>query len=174
MTVIMRGRGRGRGRRRFRLAKRTAGAAIVILGVLFTSACGLTVPTDPDGTLDSVQGTTMQVGVSPDEGLVDVHGPEPSGPLVELAEEFATSLDTRIDWTVGSEETLVGELEAGNLDLAIGGFTDQTPWTDRVGVTRGYKNIDGADGRSVIFLVPLGENAFLSELEAFLDEEVGS
>ncbi len=116
----------------------------------------------------------MQVGVSPDEGLVDVEGPEPTGPLVDLAEDFAASLDTRIEWTVGSEETLVGELEAGELDLAVGGFTDQTPWSDRAGVTRGYQNIPGADGRSVIFLVPLGENAFLSELEAFLDEEVGS
>lgn len=41
-------------------------------------------------------------------------------------------------------------------------------------MTRGYTAIDGADGRSIVFLVPLGENAFLSELETFLDEEVGS
>lgn len=155
---------------------RRRGIGIAVLAVLtvLISSCGLTVPTDPDGTLDSVRGAAMQVGVSPDEGLVDVDGAEPSGPLVELAEDFAESLDTRIEWTVGSEETLVGGLEAGDLDLAIGGFTDQTPWADRVGVTRGYEDIEGADGRSVIFLVPLGENAFLSELEAFLDEEVGS
>lgn len=170
MTVIT----SRRARQRITRARRAAGAVGLVFVALFTSACGLTVPTDPDGTLESVRDGTMQVGVSPDEGLVDVEGTDPGGPLVELAEDFAASLDARIEWTIGSEETLVGALEAGDLDLAIGGFTDQSPWADRAGITRGYKNIAGADGRSVIFLVPLGENAFLSELEAFLDEEVGS
>ncbi|WP_228479915.1 hypothetical protein [Microbacterium abyssi] len=162
-----------RGRLPSRL-RRAAAATVLIFVAALVSACGLTVPTDPDGTLDSVTGATMRVGVSPDSGLVDVSGAEPTGPLVDLTEDFAASLDARIEWTVGAEETLVGELEAGELDMAIGGFTDQSPWADRAGVTRGFKNIEGADGRSLVFLVPLGENAFLSELEAFLDEEVGS
>lgn len=158
-----------------RACLRAAAAAVTLAVVaVLVSACGLTVPTDPDGTLDSVTGGTMRVGVSPEPGLIDDSGPEPTGPLVDLTEEFAASIDARIEWTVGAEETLVGGLESGDLDLAIGGFTDQTPWTDRAGVTRGYKSIEGADGRSLVFLVPLGENAFLSELEAFLDEEVGS
>lgn len=151
----------------------TAGAAVLLV-LLLVSACGVTVPTDPDGTLDSVRGATMHVGVSPDPGLTEVGDAEPSGPLVDLTEDYAASLDARIEWTVGSEETLVAGLESGDLDLAIGGFTGDTPWIDRAGITRGYANIAGADGRRLVWLVPLGENAFLSNLEVFLDEEAGS
>lgn len=88
--------------------------------------------------------------------------------------DFSETINAHPDWTIGSEETLVGMLEAGELDVLVGGFTDQSPWVDRAGVTRGYTAIDGADGRSIVFLVRLGENAFLSELETFLDERVGS
>ena len=148
-------------------------ATIAFVAVLATG-CGLTVPTDPNNTLDTVSGGTMRVGISPDPGLVEVDGGHPHGPLVEVTEDFADSIDARIDWTIAAEETLVSDLEAGRIDLAIGGFTDETPWTDRAGITRGYQSIEGADGRSVVLLVPLGENAFLSRLESFLDEEVGS
>lgn len=153
---------------------RIAGA--VTAGVLAVSlaGCGMSVPTDPDGTLDAVVGGELRVGVSPDPGLVEDDDDSPSGPLVDLTTEFAETLDTRAVWTVGSEESLVGMLESGELDLLIGGFTDQTPWVDRAGVTRGYSTIEGGDGRSIVLLVPLGENAFLTELETFLDEEVGS
>ena len=154
---------------------RTSGAALIAVLVTFIVAgCGLTIPADPDGTLDSVTGSTLRVGASSEPGLVDVDGEQPHGPLVDLTEKFAESIHARIEWTVAGEETLVGGLEAGDLDLAIGGFTDQTPWTDRVGVTRGYTGIEGSDSRALILLVPLGENAFLSRLETFLDEEVGS
>lgn len=161
-------------RRATSFARGAAAAAVLAATTLLVCACGVTVPSDPDGTLDAVVGDAIEVGVSPDPGLVDTRGDEPRGPLVDLVEGFASSLDARIEWTVASEETLVGDLETGDLDLAVGGFTDQTPWSDRAGVTRGYTSIEGADGRSVVFLVPLGENALLSELEAFLDEEVGS
>jgi len=40
-------------------------------------------------------------------------------------------------------------------------------------VSRGYTQIQGANGREIVMLVPLGENAFLTKLETFLDEEVG-
>lgn len=161
-------------RRAAPIARGAAAAAVLTATALLVSACGVTVPSDPDGTLDAVVGDTIEVGVSPDPGLADTRGDEPRGPLVDLVEGFASSLDARIQWTVASEETLVGDLETGDLDLAIGGFTDQTPWADRAGVTRGYTSIDGSDGRTLVFLVPLGENAFLSDLEAFLDDEVGS
>lgn len=113
------------------------------------------------------------MGTSPDGDLVDVDGGDLSGPVVDLVDGFAARVHADTRWTVASEETLVTMLEAGDLDLVAGGITADTPWIDKAGVTRGYRGIDGADGREIVMLVPLGENAFLSALERFLDEEVG-
>lgn len=137
------------------------------------SACSISIPADPDDTLGSVTGGVLRVGTSPDGELVDVSGADPSGTIVDLVDRFADSIDADTEWTVASEETLVTELEAGDLDLIAGGITPDTPWIDKAGVTRGYRGIEGADGRELVMLVPLGENAFLSKLERFLDEEVG-
>ncbi|MGY1551269.1 transporter substrate-binding domain-containing protein [Microbacterium sp. A588] len=134
----------------------------------------MSVPTDPAGTLDAVTDGTLRVGVSQDDGLVQTSSAKPSGPLIDLVDAFAESLDADVQFTASSEETLVVMMEKGELDLIVGGLTDKTPWSDRVGVTRGYPGIDGADGRSIVMFVPLGENAFLTELEGFLDTEVGS
>lgn len=146
----------------------------VLLLAIGLSGCGLTIPADPDGTLSSVTGSELRVGVTSEPGLVDVERATPTGSLPDLVGGFADSIDAEIDWTDGSEETLVGMLERGDLDLVIGGFTASTPWIDKAGVTRAYPGIDGAEGRQIVMLVPLGENAFLSELERYLDEEVGS
>ncbi|PRI11397.1 hypothetical protein B4915_06030 [Leucobacter massiliensis] len=155
------------------MVRRAGGALLGAVCAAALAGCGITVPTDPDGTLDRVMGGELRVGVSPDPGLVEDRGAEPSGPLADLAGDFAESVGARPEWTVGSEETLVRGLESGDLDLVVGGFTEDTPWIDRAGITRGYGGIDGADGRRIVLLVPLGENALLSELETFLDEEVG-
>lgn len=155
--------------------RRVAGGAMALILAAALSACGLTIPSDPDGTLDSVRGGELRVGVSPDPGLVRVPDEgDPTGPIPDLVLDFADSIDAEVEWTDASEETLVGMLEAGDLDLVAGGITEDTPWLDKAGLTRGYADIEGADGRRIVMLVPLGENAFLSELERFLDEEVGS
>ncbi|MBM7466677.1 hypothetical protein [Microbacterium esteraromaticum] len=159
------------GNRRTRRTMSTAGALLLAIAL---SGCGISVPTDPDGTLEHVTGGELRIGASPDHGLVDIGTSTPSGPLPDLAGEFAKTLDASPEWTVGSEETLVGMLEAGDLDLIVGGFTEKTPWIDKAGITRGYSGIPGADGRKIVMLVPLGENAFLSDLERFLDKEVDS
>lgn len=136
--------------------------------------CGATIPTDPEGTLHTVTDGELRVGVSADEGLADVPAGMPTGPLIDLVDEFADSLDADVHWTIDGEETLVGMMEEGEIDLVVGGITAQTPWVDRVGVTRGYFGIEGAGDRAIVMFVPLGENAFLSKLELFLDAEVGS
>ncbi|WP_300266450.1 hypothetical protein [Microbacterium sp.] len=146
----------------------------LVVTAFLVSGCGVSIPADPDGTLESATGSTLHVGASLEPGLIERDGAQLHGPLVDLTETFAGSLNARVEWTVAAEESLIGELEAGDIDLAIGGFTDQTPWMDRAGVTRGYTQIDGADGRALVILVPLGENALLSTLESFLDTEVGS
>lgn len=145
------------------------------LAVVFASSggCSLEVPSDPDGTTDRVSGEVLRVGGSLAEGLVDEDDGEVSGSEAELVEGFAETLDAQVEWRIGGEEALVGALEHGDLDLVVGGLTDQTPWVDKVGLTRGYTGIEGAEGRSLVWLVPMGENAFLSRIEHFLDAEVG-
>lgn len=155
-------------------AARAAAAIAALLVAALVSGCGITVPTDPDGTLNTVTGGELRVGTSPDGDLVDLSGGEPRGPVVDLVEGFAEDLDADPTWTVASEETLVQMLERGDLDLIAGALTPDTPWIDKAGVTRGYPGIDGAGDRELVMLVPLGENAFLSALESYLDRKVGS
>ncbi|MGO2931783.1 hypothetical protein [Microbacterium sp.] len=156
------------------MSNRVRGVLVALIMTAALAGCGVSVPTDPDGTLHDVSGGELRVGVSADEGLAEVSAGSASGPLIDLVGAFAESIDADVEWSSGSEETLVAEVEAGDLDLIVGGLTDQTPWVDRVGVTRGYTGIDGADDRAIVMFVPLGENAFLAELETFLDTEVGS
>ena len=75
-------------------------------------------------------------------------------------------------WTVDSEEDLVDDIVAGDLDLAIGGMTAATPWADRVSVTRGYPSVEGSGGADVAILLPIGENRLQAALETYLDGEV--
>lgn len=135
------------------------------------AACG-PVPADPGGTLERVTGGTLRAGAVSSPGLIET-AERVTGPLARLVERFASDRGAEVRWSSGSEEELVSGLEKGALDLVVGGITDRTPWADRVGVSRGYPQIPGSDGRAISFLVPQGENAFLTAIERFLDAEVG-
>lgn len=138
-----------------------------------TAGCGLSIPSDPDGTMQRIRDDGMlRVVASIDPPLVVDGDPAPTGPLPDLVEDFAAQLGARVEWTVASEESMVVALENAEADLGVGGMTAETSWADRVGVTRSYPEIPGADGRDIVLFVPLGENALLSDLEGFLDEEV--
>ncbi|ONI61304.1 hypothetical protein ALI44B_12725 [Leifsonia sp. ALI-44-B] len=149
-------------------------ASIVAAGslVALVSGCGITVPSDPDGTLDSVRGGELRVGVSPNDDYTVVNGDDVSGIEPEAVRAFAATLDADVDWTIGSEQALVKKLENDEIDLLIAGITDDTPWVDKAGVSRAYAEHPGVDGRMEkhVMLVQLGENAFLSELERFLGD----
>ena len=143
------------------------------LAALALVGCGLSIPADPDGTLETVTGGVLEVGVSPSPPFTDLSGDEPTGSEVELVESFARSIEAEISWTEGGEEELVEQLSSGELDLVIGGITDQTPWSSDVAPTRAYAETTEADGSTTkhVMLTPMGENAFLSALERHLDEE---
>lgn len=159
-------------RRVWRLLAAAAAAGAVLVTAL--TGCGLSIPTDPDGTMQRVRDEgVLRAAASIDPPLV-VHGsPDPTGPLVDLVERFAGRLGAEVTWTVTSEESMVVALEEGEVDLGVGGMTRDTTWAERVGITRGYRSIPGAAGREIVLFVPLGENALLTELEHFLDEEAG-
>lgn len=150
-----------------------AGAALLTLAL---TACSATIPTDPDGTLDSVRGGVLRVGVSPSPPWTDLpDGPEgePAGTEVELVEELASTIDAEVQWAAGGEEELIGQLERGELDLVIGGLTAQSPWVEKAALTYRYTETTGPDGAKVLHVMaaPMGENAFLVELEGFLLEK---
>ena len=57
-------------------------------------------------------------------------------------------------------------LEEGELDLAVGGFTEENAWVDQVGLTRPYAEVEvGGTTEAHVMMVPMGENALQSELE---------
>lgn len=158
-----------------RCGARRVACVVTMVTVLALAGCGMQIPADPSGTLDTVRGGVLRVGVSLNDGFVETGEAgrdEPEGPEVELIEAFAESLGAEPTWTVGAEEALVRQLERGQLDLVAGGLTDATPWVDRAAVTRPYTDVIDDDGKTlkIVMLAPMGENAFLSALETFLDE----
>lgn len=159
-----------------RLRYRGAWAPLAVAMVVMSmTACGVSIPTDPDGTLQRVESSgELRVGATPAGDALTVDGNHVSGPLADLVEGFAHAHGARVEWTVASEETLVDELEDGSLDLAAGGMTDATPWVDRVSVTRGFTGVDGSDGKPLVVILPLGENALQFAIEKYFDDQGAS
>lgn len=151
-------------------------AAVLLLVML--AGCSATIPADPNGTLDRVTGGTLRVGVSPNPPWTDLpNGTEadPHGTEVRLVEDFAESIKAEVEWVTGGEEALIGRLERGELELVIGGLTARSPWAEKVALTYRYTETTGPEGEKALHVmaVPMGENAFLVELESFLLEADG-
>jgi ABC-type amino acid transport substrate-binding protein len=143
--------------------------ALALSLTLVSSGCG--VPADPDGTLSRVSGGELRVGVTERPPWVELpEGAEPQGIEPELVRQFAEQLDAEVSWVEGSEQKLVGDLEHGVVDLVIGGIPADTPWSEHAGITRPYASATDEHGQphEPVMLVPIGENAFLLELDRFL------
>lgn len=158
----------GMSKRRFALAP------AALLAVLLTG-CGLSIPSDPEGSLDRARDGVMRVGVTENRPWVELgESSVPSGSEPALIEQFAVELNSDVEWTTGSEAQLLHALDRGELDIVVGGFHNDTPWTDLGAITRPYLETDGPDGREKhVMIVRLGENRLLVELEEFLFEETG-
>ena len=142
---------------------------VVLVGLL--ASCGVSIPADPNGTLERVTGGTLRVGVSPNPPWTEVtQDGKPTGSEVALVEEFAATLPAEISWTIGGEEPLIKRLELGQLDLVIGGLTADTPWEKHTAITKPYGEATGPDGKRIelVMAAPPGENAYLLRLERFL------
>jgi ABC-type amino acid transport substrate-binding protein len=134
-------------------------AVLVVVTSVLPAGCG--VPRDPEGTLDRVRGGTLRAGVSVREPWTRLHDGRPAGVEAALLREFADELGARVEWTVGSESELFAALERRELDVVVGGLTEDTPWRDRVGLTGRYLDRH-------VMAVPPGENGWLMCLERFL------
>jgi polar amino acid transport system substrate-binding protein len=138
---------------------------------LLAAGCGLTIPADPDNTLERVTGSTIRVGVSPNPPWTDTGGAgEPSGTEVDLVREFAGTRQAQVDWVVGGEEPLIAALERGELQLVIGGLTSETPWSEKAAISKPYAETRDPEGKrkKLVMAAPMGENEFLLALEKFL------
>lgn len=147
----------------------------MLLLVLVVTSCGRPFPADPDHTLERVQGNTLRVGVSPHPPWTEIGpGGRPTGREVALVRGFADRLGAEPIWVAGGEEQLVTAMEHHELDLFIGGLSADTPWSDKVAVTRPYLRTTDARGDrlELVMAAPLGENAFLRSLETYLHEAV--
>lgn len=145
---------------------------VVLAAVLLLGGCGVTIPSDPDGTLDQVERTgVLHAGAAPRPGWVGWDGSgDPAGPEVELVEGFAADHGARVEWTVSGEEDLMTRLERGSLALVVGGLTDTNPWSKEVGLTRPYTEVTvKGETEKHVMAVPMGENRLQSELETWLD-----
>ena len=152
---------------------RTPGStvALALAAVLALAGCG-TYPADPAGTLERVADGTLRVGASENGEWVQFAGEDVQGTEADLVRDFAARIGADVEWVPGTEHVLAEELKHGELDLVIGGLDDKTPWAQHGGLTRAYaESRDSRDSlHKHVMLVPLGENAFLLELDRFLME----
>ncbi|WP_160170945.1 transporter substrate-binding domain-containing protein [Lutibaculum baratangense] len=95
-------------------------------------------PRDPDGTLQSARGGTIEVGLIEASPWVAIEDGVPQGLEVELAAAFAASLDAEVEWIRGTPEEVLEALEARRIHLVVGGLTQDSAWGDRVALTRPY------------------------------------
>ena len=115
----------------------------VVRALLFSLLCfcgaGCDLPRDPDDTLARVRGGVLRVGIVENHPWAAlVAGMPPKGVEVKLIEEFASELNARPEWIIGGEQAHMEALEAGELDIVIGGITTDSPWVTKVGTTRPY------------------------------------
>lgn len=141
--------------------------------VILLSGCGASFPADPDDSLQRVRSSgELRVGVSPHPPFTvapTTADGAPTGSEVDLVRSFAAAQGAEPVWTVDGEEQLVELVKDDELDIIIGGLTDDSPWSDYVALTRPYRETT-EDGRSVshVMATNMGENALLTALERHL------
>jgi polar amino acid transport system substrate-binding protein len=89
-----------------------------------------------DGTLARIRGGTMRVGVVEALPWTTVTPGGAGGIEGALIAETARELRARIAWVRAPESKLLRALELGELDVVIGGLTDENPWKWRVAFTK--------------------------------------
>jgi polar amino acid transport system substrate-binding protein len=111
-----------------------------IFAVIFTSmlgACEGTFPRDPEGTSARVQRSrVVRVGATEHPPWIVRHGQDVRGPEAELIRRFAHALDVRVDFRFGQQEALLTALANFELDLVVGGLSEDTHFAEKVGLSR--------------------------------------
>ena len=111
--------------------------SLLALSVVAHLGCA-SLPRDPKETLRQLQSRPLRVGLVEHPPWVVRTNDEPAGVEVDLIRNFAAQLGTTPDWHWGGEQEQMEALEHYQLDVVLGGFTDETPWSKYVGITRPY------------------------------------
>ena len=134
--------------------------AVAILAVFAGAGCGI--PKDAEDSLERIKRTgVLRAGITPRPPFTSDAG----GPEADAVTAFANAVGARVEWRRGSESELFEALEHFELDIVVGGFTDDNPWAPKLGMTRPYLEAGGK--RHVVALAP-GENRLLLEFERTL------
>ncbi len=128
----------------------------LILGltlVLALAACDF--PRDPNGTLQRVETSgEMRTGIIDDSNNAEAS--------LTLAQSIAQVHSAQPLATQGSAETLLHSLERGDLDIVIGAFAEDSPWTGRVAFTDPANSPNPPDHQPALrAIVQTGENGWL-------------
>jgi polar amino acid transport system substrate-binding protein len=114
---------------------------LLLFLILIVCACAAgcnDLPRDPKETSRHAQGGHLRVGLVEHTPWVIRTDGEPAGAEVELVRRFAAELGATPDWHWGGEQQQMEALEHYQLDLVVGGVTDETPWSKYVGLTSSY------------------------------------
>lgn len=113
---------------------------LVLLLFAACAAVNCDIPRDQRGTLERVKAERrVRVGLIENKPwtTVGANG-EPTGVEVELAKKFAAEFDAAPEWFWGSETGILTALENHELDLAVGGLTEETVWKNKIGLTKPF------------------------------------
>lgn len=139
-------------------------ACLLSLG-LALGACDL--PVDPAGSTERISGGTLRVGeitgndaaLQADRAIVAV---------------LADGLDAEIEIHEGETHDLIHRLEAGEIDIVVGGLPAATPHGDRIGMSREAGPLFWSDAeKRRVLAVRAGENALLLRVNDAIAREEG-
>lgn len=115
-----------------------------LLALAFLAGCNF--PQDPSGTLERVKGGVLRVGISENPPWTILVDGKPAGIEADLAADLAAELGSRIVWVHGPEADLIQALHDFDLDLVVGGLTQDRPWKQQAAFTRSYIETIGRVG----------------------------
>jgi hypothetical protein len=134
---------------------------LLLLLALLPTACA-DYPRDAAGTLDRVRAEQiLRVGVVAGEV-----GPAERTRLDAYIAAVGRATGARPEMTTGPAEPLLLQLERGSIDLAIGAFSEESPWATEVAIIEPLAVREADGGRVALNAVARnGENGWILLLE---------
>ena len=132
-------------------------AMLLAAMLLMASGCS-DIPRDAAGTLDRVRQTgSLRVGMVSDTDRLPVEAE--SNLIAQLAHETGS----RPAITRGSTEILLPKIEKGELDIVVGRFAPESPWSTRVTFLPAPEHMDAKKGEAASAVaVRNGENGWVT------------